>query len=180
MIQILDNIFNDKDIDTFYGEFRDFTSWEWDGGANNKNTWRKFSKILDPQNQIHSKLFKKSDEIFYANFPQYKESHILMANYASGYLFGTHHDIHSDYPVQGQGITVMFYLNKVWDISYGGETIFVDSNFDISNSVIPKPGRAIVFDGTIPHCAREVSRTCIEMRMVVTFKYELASLYETK
>jgi len=28
-----------------------------------------------------------------------------------------------------------------------------------------------VFNGQIPHCAREVSRTCIELRMVATFKY---------
>ena len=46
MIQILDNVFNNKDIDTFYGEFRDFTAWKFTGGVGEKN-WRKFDLILD-------------------------------------------------------------------------------------------------------------------------------------
>ena len=54
----------------------------------------------------------------------------------------------------------MFYLNKVWTISYAGETIFTNNEqTEILSSVIPKPGRVVVFDGQIPHCAREVSRT---------------------
>lgn len=73
--------------------------------------------------------------------------------------------------IKDWGITVMFYLNKVWDVSYGGETIFINNSGDITNSVIPKPGRVVIFDGSIPHAAREVSRTCIELRMVATFKY---------
>ena len=66
----------------------------------------------------------------------------------------------------------MFYLNKLWDVSYAGETIFLNNIGDITNSVIPKPGRVVIFDGTIPHAAREVSRICVELRMVATFKYE--------
>jgi SM-20-related protein len=57
-------------------------------------------------------------------------------------------------------------------MSYGGETIFTNpERTEIIHSVIPKPGRALLFDGFIPHCAREISRTCIELRMVATLKY---------
>ena len=169
MIQILDNVFNNKDIDTFYGEFRDFTAWKFTGGVGEKN-WRKFDLILDKEHPVHSKLFKKSDEIFKKTLPSLASTHSCKYNYASGYVFGTHHELHSDYP-KDWGITVMFYLNKVWDVSYGGETIFINNSGDITNSVIPKPGRVVIFDGSIPHAAREVSRTCIELRMVATFKY---------
>ena len=68
--------------------------------------------------------------------------------------------------------TIMFYLNKIWDMSYAGETIYTDpTRSEIIKSIIPKPGRVAVFNGFIPHCAREVSRTCVELRMVATFKY---------
>ena len=170
MIQILDNVFNNKDIDTFYGEFRDFTAWKFTGGVGEKN-WRKFDLILDKEHPVHYKLFKKSDEIFKKTLPSLASTHSCKYNYASGYVFGTHHEIHSDYP-KDWGYTVMFYLNKIWDISYGGETIFINNIGDITNSVIPKPGRAVIFDGSIPHVAREVSRICVELRMVATFKYE--------
>ena len=120
---------------------------------------------------IFSKLFKKSDELLKNTVPSLSKTLKLTSSYASGYLYGTHHEIHPDY-LKGGGITVMFYLNKVWDVSYGGETIFINNIGDITNSIIPKPGRVVVFDGSIPHAAREVSRICVELRMVATFKYE--------
>ena len=57
-------------------------------------------------------------------------------------------------------------------MSYAGETIYTNpERTEIISSVIPKPGRGVLFNGFIPHCAREVSRTCVELRMVATFKY---------
>jgi hypothetical protein len=170
MIEIIDNVFNEKDIDAFYGEFRDFSSWRFAGGVGDKN-WRKFGIILNQEDNLHSKLFNKSNEIFQEKFPNYALTHTLKENYASGYVYGTHHEIHSDYLKESQGVTIMFYLNKIWHVSYAGETIFVDSFGEITHSIIPKPGRVAIFDGSIPHAAREVSRTCVELRMVATFKY---------
>ena len=80
--------------------------------------------------------------------------------------------MHTDGGYEDHCYTVMFYLNKVWTMSYGGETIFTNpERTEIIHSVITKPGRALLFDGFIPHCAREISRTCIELRMVATLKY---------
>ena len=169
MIKVIDNVFDETEVDFFYGNFRDNSSWTFTGGVNEMN-WRKLHMILNKDNSIHKKLFKKSDELFKKTLPTLAETHECKYNYASGYLFGTHHEIHSDYP-KDWGYTVMFYLNKIWDISYGGETIFINNIGDITNSIIPKPGRVAIFDGSIPHAAREVSRTCIELRMVATFKY---------
>jgi hypothetical protein len=67
----------------------------------------------------------------------------------------------------------MFYLNKIWGLPYAGETIFLNKDkTEIENAVIPKPGRAVIFDGFITHAAREISRSCIELRMVATLKYQ--------
>ena len=69
----------------------------------------------------------------------------------------------------------MYYLNNFWDFKFGGETVFLNpDNQDIFKSVIPKPGRVIVFDGNIEHCARDVRRDVNDLRMVLTFKYKIS------
>ena len=171
MIKVIDNVFDEKDIDVFYSEFRDNMGWTFTGTGGSENSdWRKFHMLLNRDNPVHSKLFDKSDKLFKETLPSFAETHELKNYYESGYLYGTHHQIHTDY--DKGGFTVMFYLNKLWDVSYAGETIFLNNIGDITNSVIPKPGRAVIFDGNIPHAAREVSRICVELRMVATFKYE--------
>ena len=85
-------------------------------------------------------------------------------------LFKTADDGANDY---NQIYTVMFYLNKIWALIYAGETVFLNKEkTEIENAVIPKPGRAVIFDGFITHAAREISRSCIELRMVATLKYQ--------
>ena len=170
MIRVTDNVFDEKEIDVFYAEFRDNMGWTFTGEGLKDSNWRKFHMFLNKDHPVHLKLFNKSDQLLKETLPSVSKSHVLKNYYASGYLYGTHHQIHTDY--DKGGFTVMFYLNKLWDVSYAGETIFLNNIGDITNSVIPKPGRVVIFDGTIPHAAREVSRICVELRMVATFKYE--------
>jgi len=170
MIRVTDNVFDEKEIDVFYAEFRDNMGWTFTGEGLKDSNWRKFHMFLNKDHPVHLKLFNKSDQLLKETLPSVSKSHVLKNYYASGYLYGTHHQIHTDY--DKGGFTVMFYLNKLWDISYAGETVFINNIGDITNSVIPKPGRAVIFDGSIPHVAREVSRICVELRMVATFKYE--------
>ena len=86
------------------------------------------------------------------------------------------HEIHQD---EGESelnevFTIMFYLNKKWDVTYGGETYFLDhTHNNLWKSILPKPARVVLFDGSIPHAAREVSRICTDLRMVATFKYKV-------
>jgi len=171
---ILDKVFSDATIDTLYGHFRDSKAWKFIGEGNDNSNWRKFTYLLKKKNKIDNILFFKANEILRNNGLQ--DSTKLIRAYASGNIYGTVHDIHKDDGATNYNeiITIMFYLNKVWDMSYGGETIFLSPDQqEILNSVIPKPGRAVLFDGAIPHGAREVGRQCIELRMVVSFKYEV-------
>jgi hypothetical protein len=168
--KIIDNALSTDNIDNFYGYFRDLQGWVFTGHAGDNNTWRKFHGDLDKNNDNHKKLFDLSDEIMQTFLPE--KEHKLKRAYVSSYLYGTHHEMHTDGGYEDHCYTVMFYLNKVWAMSYGGETIFTNpERTEIIHSVIPKPGRALLFDGFIPHCAREISRTCIELRMVATLKY---------
>jgi len=176
--KIIDNALSTDNIDNFYGYFRDLQGWVFTGHAGDNNTWRKFHADLDKNNDNHKKLFDLSDEIMQTFLPE--KEHKLKRAYVSSYLYGTHHEIHTDCQKKDDGYTVMFYLNKAWDVTFAGETIFIDENRDVQKSIIPKPGRALFFDGSIPHCAREVSRICIDFRIVVTFKYYGKWLNERK
>jgi hypothetical protein len=168
MIEVIDNVFDEKTIDFLYGYYRDQSPWHFTGEGIDNSNWRKFYKDLSQDSKKDNILFYKAEEIFNSKLPHLKKTHTLDRPYVSGYVYGTHHDMHID----GDCYTIMFYLNKVWAIPYAGETIFTNhEQTEILSSVIPKPGRVVVFDGQIPHCAREVSRTCVELRMVATFKY---------
>jgi hypothetical protein len=150
MLEIIDNVFDEKTIDNLYGYFRDGSSWRYTGTGTEGTNWRKFSRDLDENLKEEKILYKKAEKIFNNKLFHLKKTHFLDNAYSSGYV----------------------YLNKVWDVSYSGETVYTDPlKTEIVASVLPKPGRVVVFDGQIPHVAREVSRTCVELRMVATFKY---------
>ena len=171
LFEILDNVLDETSVDHLYGYFRDERSWRFMGSGDANKNWRKFIMEIDNKHPLEKKLHSKAHEIF--NSICNKDDYYLFRAYAGGYVYGTVHEIHTDGKFQGDIITVMFYLNKIWDITYGGETNFLDQpRKNILFSVIPKPSRALIFDGWYPHCAREVSRSCIELRMVATFKFK--------
>lgn len=66
--------------------------------------------------------------------------------------------------------TAIIYLNDVWDINWGGETSLFGIGGDIILSVLPTPGRVILFDGRILHGPRPVSREAPFPRLGVTFQ----------
>ena len=170
--KIHDNLFGPSLIDTLYGSFRDEKPWKFIGGGGPNLNHRKFKYVLNKEDEIDNILFKKADDILKKE--NLFDSVKLVNSYASGYLYGTLHDFHTDAAVQYDEVyTVMFYLNKIWEIPYAGETVFLNADkTEIEQAIIPKPGRALLFDGFITHGAREISRSCIELRMVATFKYE--------
>lgn len=176
MILIFDNYLDKQEIDTNYFYFRDLVSWNFMGSGRDINKWRKFNYKLNFKNKIEKKLKKQTESIL-------KDIHIFdllksERTYASANPYGTVHESHVDYfkDLNSKGgITVMYYLNNFWNFNFAGETVFYDkNNEDVLKSIIPKPGRITIFDGSIEHCAREVRRDLNDLRMVLTFKYKIS------
>lgn len=88
--------------------------------------------------------------------------------YVNGYTFGTEGALHTDTDVDGDE-TAILYLNKDWKLEWAGETVIFKDD-DIERSVLPKAGRVLTFPSNQLHCARSVSKTCDELRMVLVFK----------
>jgi len=171
LFEIFDNVFDYKTIDLLYAVFRDQKRWHFGGSGLDSNN-RKLNIFLNSKNKIDNILFDCANNIMKENnlsdFVTYKRA------YASGYTHGTMHDLHTDDGADQYNkiFTIMFYLNKVWDVTYAGETVFLHDN-EMITSILPKAGRAILFDGFLPHLARDPSRICSELRMVATFKYKV-------
>lgn len=66
--------------------------------------------------------------------------------------------------------TVIVYLNDVWDINWGGETIFIQNGGEFTHCVSPTPGRVVLFDGRIPHGPRAVTREAPLPRLGLTYQ----------
>lgn len=98
--------------------------------------------------------------------------HTLLRCYANGYPYGTDGTMHTD-TILNTGYTLIYYPHEKWNLNWAGETVFFTADkTDIRQTVYPKPGRIILFNGTIPHAARGVSRSCPEMRVTLMFKTE--------
>lgn len=95
----------------------------------------------------------------------------LLGVYANGQTFGQDAPIHRDNRPREEGTTVILFCNEHWATCWGGELIFYDQlKQDIIATVMPKPGRAVLFSGHIPHSARSPSALCDQLRMTIAFK----------
>lgn len=70
------------------------------------------------------------------------------------------------------GISLIYYVNMKWDIFWGGHTIFYNEDLsDVEYTCLFKPGRLIVFDGSIPHSISPISTACRENRYTFVIQY---------
>ncbi|PIK54879.1 hypothetical protein BSL78_08216 [Apostichopus japonicus] len=69
--------------------------------------------------------------------------------------------------------TFLLYLNPNWTIDYGGETAFYSDSekLEYITSIRPKYGRAVIFEGIIPHSARPPSSVHLGPRFTCLSSY---------
>jgi hypothetical protein len=68
--------------------------------------------------------------------------------------------------------TVLVYANAQWQPEFAGETVFFDDHDEIIRAVMPRPGRVVIFDSTLRHCARPPTRILLGLRLTVAFKLQ--------
>jgi len=91
--------------------------------------------------------------------------------FCSASTFGDVSFIHSDSPT-GDTISVLYYCNQHWNPEWGGETIFYDTHDDATLAISVKPGRVVVFDGSLKHRAGTPNRTCPEIRLTLSVRFD--------
>ena len=101
----------------------------------------------------------------------YMPEAILLGVYANGQTFGQDSPIHRDNKSSKQGKTVVVFCNDHWATCWGGELVFYDNQKqDVIRSVLPRPNRAVIFNGHIPHSARSPAINCDQLRVSIAFK----------
>jgi|APGre2960657444_1045066.scaffolds.fasta_scaffold06880_4 hypothetical protein len=167
-----DNLYN-KDSCKNTHEYFKYVNWNFEG-SNLSETSSKWKYNLNYRYDTEIKFLEVS-ELLLKKYGLNKIFKLKRA-YASASTYGFSGEYHTDDDAKeyNEIVTIMFYLNDKWDLNFGGETFFLneDKN-EIEYAVIPKPARAVIFDGFIYHGPRPLNKICNELRMVLTFKYGL-------
>lgn len=112
---------------------------------------------------------EKLASIIHPLIPDVHKYH-LDAVYANAYSFADVPMVHQDTQYDNE-LTVLYYANPVWDVNYGGETVFLDhENGELVKAVLPKPGRILIFQADYFHCGRIPNRLCPGYRYTIAFK----------
>lgn len=173
LLKVMDNNYDPKACREIYTYFCKHVKWEF-GRTNDTFLSEKWTYDLNFKTDIE-KLLQSNQEFI---LKKTGLSHILKISrvYASANQFGHYGELHVDENVTeyNEKFTLMYYLNPKWDISWAGETCFLNEQRDeIENAIIPKPARAVLFDAFIKHGSRPLNKVFVGARMVLTFKYEL-------
>jgi len=72
------------------------------------------------------------------------------------------------------GVTSLYFANAEWAEDWDGELILYNREGEPFHAVAPRPGRLVVFAGDILHRGGIPSRTCLEPRLTVAFKFKPA------
>ena len=89
----------------------------------------------------------------------------ILDYYVNGHTRGLEGCMHTD----SADYTFLVFCNPVWDLTWGGKTIFVqdDGRFD---AVFPKPGSAVCFPSNMHHYAEDTSREFYGIRVSAAYK----------
>ena len=97
--------------------------------------------------------------------------------YTRAYVnLGIHGDVnqmHTDCRKIVKSITLLYYANRHWEYNWGGHTMFYDVDGNVKKTVEVKPGRIVIFDGSIPHTVMPMNiRSSPVYRFTIALKWE--------
>ena len=101
----------------------------------------------------------------------------LIRCYANGHTYGVEGYPHTD-AIRVGNKTLLIYLNQDWKRDWGGETVFYNDN-EVLHAELPKRNKAILFEGSVAHVAKGVSRACPGLRVTLMFKLAVPESFDT-
>lgn len=165
---VFDNLVTPKQIDEFctLSEGLSFTRKEYD---NKGDAYCIFSAEFIPSkvetNLSVGMIGRKLVSEYYPhkNYKLYR-SYLNMSHY--GDMAFPHRDCSKD----RDDVTVLYYGNREWNYTWGGGTVFYE-NGDSRLVITPKPGRFVLFPGSVEHKGEIPTRICNLSRFSFAMKY---------
>lgn len=181
---MMDIIYNEDEFEIFLFEnlqsFLFNCSWTW--GYKSANYmfsrsiphWSIIFGGINSQSEDYydceSELNENIKSIWYALKSKYFQNDILVRCYANGITKGIDQKIHTD-DYDPNSKTCIVYINKEWNIDWGGETIIWDKEKrQIIKSYLPKSNSILLIPGNCYHGVRPVSSYCDDLRISLMFK----------
>jgi SM-20-related protein len=99
-------------------------------------------------------------------------THRLERAYVNQVRYGDMTYPHTDASGKSRNVTAIFYANDSWNRQFGGETNFYDYRGENLCAVLPRPGRVVLFHGSIEHNGSPPTRITTLPRYTVVFKFD--------
>lgn len=153
-VVVVDNIFSKKEIEYIHEYFLRFDGWQFifDDSPDDDSSKYSLGRVIDQPNFGEFENFCISHAFKRAEIPL-PEFHRCVYN---AFRFGDTPSLHYD-GEHLDAISFLIYGNKDWELQWAGQTIFM-LNGEISDIVIPKPGRLVIFPGLVQHSGIAPSR----------------------
>jgi Rps23 Pro-64 3,4-dihydroxylase Tpa1-like proline 4-hydroxylase len=139
--------------------------WKFIGYSKNPSDYKFWYMELENDSFFQNDFLKIIEKLSNKKFE-------IQRVYANGQTYGqpgnVHKDVSTDYAPELY-YTFVYYVNPVWDLSWGGATQVVQSTGEIS-TIMPIRNTAILFNSALNHVGLEPTRYCPELRVTVAFK----------
>tara|TARA_B100001250_G_scaffold128569_1_gene109462 strand:+ start:235 stop:756 length:522 start_codon:yes stop_codon:yes gene_type:complete len=160
MIEVIDDLFPPKLVSRGFYFLETYPNWDFLADSPESSEAYTLGKCFE--NNDYDDIAKE----FMSYMDRQDFKRVLYNAFQSSDCPKPHVDSQSE-----KGFTYMIYLNPDWDVSMGGETIFVDEpTGEIIKSIVPKRGRLVKFTSVIPHSARPPLRDCMRKRYSMVFQ----------
>lgn len=127
----------------------------------------RFVSNLSPAELAATELDKVARDILGSSF-------VIERAYINVYFLSTPTAVHAD-DQKDKRVTFLYYANPVWLPDWAGETVlYTRDGKEITQAVLPAPGRIAIFDSTQPHASRPPSILAQAPKFTIAIKGEIA------
>ena len=150
---ILDDLFTKREVEQMEEYFIHFDGWQliFDDPSQSLNTYS-LGKVIDEPNYGRFDIFCAQAFQERSGIPVPPFQRVVY----NCFRFGDSPNLHIDGESE-EALSFMVYPVSEWNESWGGETVFVRDG-EVTDCVVPKPGRVVVFPGSIPHGGKAPNR----------------------
>lgn len=169
-IIIIDDLFSKDELTKIYitTASSNYKLWFVDNGT--KESEYKFLQAhYKADDFIHSNLGSRLKKLT-SNLTE-KEYNLERA-FAMCLRYGDNDYYHQDYFNKGTGLSLVLYTNTEWDSNWG-EGVFFEISDSIYRAFSVKPGRILIFDGTLKHKAGVPSRHSPVAKISLNLRFSL-------
>jgi len=163
LLNVYENLLLKEDIEICDEILRGF-GWRFGFGSdvkNNDDLNIPFWKLpLDDNDFFNRHVFNRIEERTEKRFE-------LLEVYCNGQTYGQDGYPHID-NVHGETHTFLYYANIHWNLTWGGQTVFIVDDKRVS--IDPYPNRAILFSTDLLHYGEAYNQFCRDLRMTVCYK----------